>query len=301
MSKPPPPAADAAARRRFHAGLAGAVLAASAAPVMAARPQALADGAVTRGRFGLSADFTLPSPAYLHVVPFDRTVYSEGADWTLQADGMLRIQTTGLYRMALCLDWVAQQGTDVDLRLYGIRRKVVGAPPAPSQKDDRLASVSVPGADAPRLARFRGAWTPGRVPAGGTVAIEVSVAPASTVSIGDAVVASHTALQDAIVGQAAADMLSVRARVVGPDRVRVVMHNTGLLADVDVPAGELRVMATSMTRSSGDSADAWHMVHTTLEPLKAGELVYAIARNRSIAGDLIQASATSFLHIERHA
>ncbi|MBI5271147.1 MAG: hypothetical protein HY856_15885 [Burkholderiales bacterium] len=300
MSKPLPPAADAAARRRFHAGLAGAVLAAGAAPVMAA-PRAVSGAPLARGRFGLSADFTLPSPAYLHLVPFDRTVYSEGTDWTLQADGMIRIQTTGLYRLALCLDWVAQQGTDVDLRLYGIRRKVVGAPPAPSQKDDRLASVSVAGADAPRLARFRGAWTPGRVPAGGTVAIEVSVAPASTVTIGDGVVASHTALQDAIVGQAAADMLSVRARVVGPDRVRVVLHNTGLLADVDVPAGELRVMATSMTRSSGDSADAWHMVHTTLEPLKAGELVYAIARNRTIAGDMIQASATSFLHIERHA
>ncbi|WP_374675548.1 hypothetical protein [Ideonella sp.] len=301
MSKPLSRAAGAAARRHFHAGLAGALLGAGAAPVLAAHPQARVGAPVARGRFGLTADFQLPRPAHLHVVPFDRTLYSEGADWALQPDGMLRIQTTGLYRVALCLDWVAQQGTDVDLRLYGIRRKVVGGPPGASQKDDRLASVSVPGSDAPRLARFRGSWTPGRVPAGATVALEVAVAPAGTVSVGDAVVASHTALQDAIVGQAAADVLSVRGRVVAPDRVRVVLHNTGLQADVDVPAGELRVMAINMTHSSGDSADAWHVVHTPLEALNAGELVYAMARNRSIAGDMVQASATSFLHIERHA
>jgi len=285
-----------ASRRLFHAGMAGALLTGAASRAQAAPAPAYA---VTRGRFGLSTNFILKTANKVTLVPFNTTVYTEGSDWTLQTNGMLRINTTGLYRVSMCLDWVAQEGFDIDLRLYGIRRKKVGSPPGVYLKDDRLASVDVPGSDAPRSARFAGAWTPGVVPAGGIVATEVAIAPTGVVAVGDGVVVSHASLTDALVGQTAADFLSLRGRVVAPDRVRVVLHNP-LGVAVNVPAGELRVMAMNLVDSRGDSADAWNLMHTTLEELKAGEFIYGIARNKEIANDYIQATDTAFIHIERH-
>lgn len=288
-----------ASRRLFHAGMAGALLTGAATAGAATRAQAAPAYAVTRGRFGLSANFVLKTAGKVTLVPFNTTVFTEGSDWTLQPNGMLLINTTGLYRVSMCLDWVAQEGFDIDLRLYGIRRKKVGSPPGVYLKDDRLASVDVPGSDAPRSARFAGDWTPGVVPAGGIVVTEVTVAPNGSVAVGDGVLVSHTALTDAGVGQNAADFLSLRGRVVAADRVRVVLHNP-LGTAVTVPAGQLRVMAQNLVESRGDSADAWNLMHTTLEVLNAGEQIYGIARNKEIANDYIQATDTAFIHIERH-
>jgi hypothetical protein len=286
-------------RRLFHAGMAGALLSGTAAASTSSRAPIAAPYAVKRGRYGLSADFVIARANRVTLVPFDTKLFSEGPHWTLQSNGMLRINTTGLYRVSMCIDWVAQDGKDIDLRLTGIRRKKVGSPPGVYLKDDRLASVDVPGSDAPRAARYAGDWTPGVVPAGGLLAREVTVAPAGAVAVGDGVVVSHTALTDADVGQTAADFLSLRGRVVAGNRVRVLLHNP-LDTAVHVPAGELRVMAMNLVDSRGDSADAWNLMHTTLEELRAGEMIYGIARNKEIAGDYIQATETSFLHIERH-
>ncbi|MBT9594984.1 MAG: hypothetical protein IV094_03205 [Vitreoscilla sp.] len=281
-------------RMALRCAAAGLLVPAVGWPAIAATPFA-----IRRARFGLLEDFHLPKADLVTLVPFTKVVFQESADCSLQPNGMVRINVGGLYRAVLGLDWVAQNGTDIDLRLYGIRRKHVGAPPQPTLKDDRLASADIPGSDAPRMARFQGGWAPGSVPLGGIVATELTVEPPGIVAIGDMVMAAHTSVADGVIGAEAADALIVRGRVVAADRIRVTIYNPSIAGGVFVPPGELRVLAMNAVETRGESADAWQVVHTASEVLKAGEMIYAIGRNKGMANDYIQATDTTFLQIER--
>ena len=283
-----------ARRRLLRCGAAGVALALAGGWARGATPFA-----IRRARFGITEDFYLPKAKMVTLVPFTKVVFQESSDCTLQANGMVRINVAGLYRVVLGLDWVAQNGTDIDLRLYGIRRKRVGAPPEPTLKDDRLASADIPGSDAPRVGRYQGTWSPGVIPLGGIVSTEVSVVPLGVASIGDVVMASHTGVADAAIGSQAVDALIVQAKVVGADRVRVTIYNPSMAGGVAVPTGDLRVVAMNAVESRGESADAWQVVHTASEVLKAGEMIYAVGRNKGMANDFIQATDTTFLQIER--
>ena len=281
-------AASAALPAASRAGTAGDVI----------RP--LDDGP-TRSKFGLKADFHLPVADVITLVPFDRTFFREGGDCTLLPDGMIRIETAGLYRVSLTLDWVAQQGRDIDLRLYGIRRKRVGSPGGVQRTDDYLASASIPGSDPPRMARHVGPWTPGRLALGQRVSLDVPLTPPNVVAVGDLVLAQHSSLADGVIGADAADGLLVQARVLAPDRARVTLRNLDVAAGVDIPAGELKLLAMTGVQTRGESADAWQMVHTASEKLQPGELIYATGRNKGVADDYIQSSRTSFIQLERLA
>jgi hypothetical protein len=286
--------ADTRRRRLLQGGAAGAALALTGGLARAAAPFS-----IRRARFGITEDFYLPKAKQVTLVPFTRVLFQESGDCTLQPNGMVRIDSTGLYRVVLGLDWVAQNGTDIDLRLYGIRRKIVGAPPEPTLKDDRLASADIPGSDAPRVGRYQGTWSPGTIPLGGIASTEVSAAPLGVVAVGDVVMASHTGVADAAIGAEAVNALIVQAKVVAADRIRVTIYNPSIAGGVAVPAGNLRVVAMNAVESRGESADAWQVVHTASEVLNAGEMIYAIGRNKGIANDYIQATDTTFLQIER--
>jgi hypothetical protein len=242
-------------RRAFGVGL--GIGAASLATSALAAPHAAALLPIVRARFGLPADWT---PVYneVNIIPWTTTLFNEGVGCTLEADGRFLVRTPGLYRIALGCDWVAQQGTDIDLRKIGIRRKRPGAgagagflPPI-DKSDDHLASVDVPGSDPPRMARYQGSWSPGLVAHGAMITARVTVSPPNIGGPGDLAFASHSMLCDAGVGAAGTDALIVGAKVVAPDTVRVSLYNPLQQEGVTVPAGALNVVVMSCTTTCGE-------------------------------------------------
>jgi len=292
-------------RRRRLLGTGGAALALStvAASAQAARGQAAAYS-VTRARFTLAADAVLPKSNVVYVLPLAVTALQDSADVTLQADNTLLINTTGLYRVCLSVDWPGQHGVDMDLRMYGIMRKkapkVLGRLTKVTGKDDRLAEVDVPGSDPPQMGRYQGSWSPGVVPLGGFVTTLVTVAPGAIVNVGDVALASHTGISDATLGVAGSTALIVQAKVVAADTVRVSLYNPSIAAGISIPPGTLQVMAMSAVNTRGESADAWTVLQTSTEELLVGETVYAYFKSK-VTGDYVQATDQTFLQIERWA
>lgn len=253
-----------------------------------------------RFRVGFSKDWAIPKVKTVTLLPFDTNLLQESADFTLMPDNMIRVNRTGLYRALLGIDWVAQQGFDIDRRMIGIRRKKVGAPGGVWLQDDRLGSIDTPGSNAPATARYQGSWFPGNIPFGGSVSTEVTVANAGTVNIGDTALASHTGISDSKIGESANSTLVLQARVVDKDRVRVTISNPSISGGIVVPQGELRVLAMSTVDTRGESNDAWNVLNCPLEILQEGEMIYGVCRIL-VPGDFIQATNTTFIQLERFA
>jgi hypothetical protein len=229
-------------------------------------------------------------------LPLSVTTLQEGTDVTLQSNGRILINTSGQYRVILGVDWVAQNDTDVDRRMIGIRRWPGSLP----NQDDRLASVDIPGSNPPFMARYQGEWAPGTIPQGGVASTEVTVKPAGVVHVGDMAIVGHTSLKDQVIGADAVNTLILQARVVAPDTVRATLYNPAIAGGVQVPAGTLNVIAMNATETRGESNDGWQVLHTATEDLMAGQMVYAVVRSR-MSGDYVQATRTTFLQIERFA
>jgi hypothetical protein len=279
-------------RRLLLAGGGGALL---ALPASAARAGQRASASIfPRARFTISGDFVLPKSETVTPLPLSLTLMQESNDVTLQPDGRVLINNSGQYRVILGCDWVAQNDTDVDRRMIGIRRW----PGALPNQDDRLASVDIPGSNPPFMARYQGEWTPGLVPLGGVASTEITVAPAGTAKVGDMAIVGHTRIKDQALGSEAVNSLILQARVVAADKVRVTVYNPSVAGGINIPSGTLNVIAMSATETRGESNDAWQMLHTATEDLAAGQMVYAVVRTR-MTGDYVQATKTTFLQIER--
>jgi hypothetical protein len=293
------------AQRRHAFKFGAAALGLSAMASSALATPRVAPAPIVRTRFTIASDWT-PVHNQVNRIPWTTMLFNDGVDCKLDADNKILIRTPGQYRITLGCDWVAQNGTDIDLRKIGIRRQPTGTvrDPRPAgfppidKDDDRLASVDVPGSDPPRMARFQGTWRPGFIAAGAMVTAQIGVSPPKIVQPGDLAFASHGMLSDAGIGSAATDALIVQAKVVAPDTVRVSMYNPLLQEGVTVPSGPLQVVAMSSTLVRGESADAWQVLHTPTEELLAGDRIYGVVRSLT-DGDYVQATKATYIQIEK--
>lgn len=283
-------------RRNLLLGVAAAGMAAGSAH---AQP-VTANASITRARYGLSKDFYIPKVNFVTQVPLDLVRFQEAGDTSLLPDGMVRINTAGLYRICLGLDWKAQEDTDIDTRMFGIRRKLASDSGPPNLQDERLASVDVPGSDPPRMGRYQGAWAPPVVPFRDIVSTDVTVSPANVINIGDFAMANLTSATDANLGVKANTALQISARVTAKNTVRVMLANPYIPAGIAVPPGTLQVLAMSAVTTRGGSEDAWNVLQSPLMALDAGDRIYIAAKNLGIANDYVQATLTSFMQMERH-
>lgn len=251
----------------------------------------------SRGRFGLDADY---GPALDEVVllPWNRTQFQAGTDLSLQPDGKVLVNTSGLYEVSLSIDWDLKAGRDVALRQTGVRRQRKGQPDSPLEAHERVIFGDLPGSSAPETARFKGAWTPPDIPLGTIVTVDVTVSPAGVVRPGDTAQASHTQLRDGAMPPEALAALIIQAKVVADDTVRVTLYNPTVAEGIRIPAGNLNVVAMSAVKSAGGSGDGWHPLHSPSVVLEAGDKVYATVRHH-VAGSLVQATKMSFLQIDR--
>ncbi|WP_374672905.1 hypothetical protein [Ideonella sp.] len=288
-------------RRALLAGSAAALAAGWLPSGAAARRLTGTAYAIPRNRYSLSRDFFIPKLNFVTLIPMDVVRFEEAAFSSLLPDGMVRIEQTGLYRVLTCLDWKAQEGTDIDLRMFTIRRKTASDTGGPLGSDERLAAYDASGSDSPVTARYSGSWAPPSVPARGYVYTDVTVAtPGQHVEVGDVAQAALAAAAPDRIGTDAALALQVRAQVIARDTVRVVLHNTRAKGAIQVPEGALKVMAQSTTAYRGDSEDAWNVLGTPLTELFAGERLYVAAKNMGVTNDYVQASTTTtFLQLEK--
>jgi hypothetical protein len=98
-------------------------------------PQA---ASITRARYGLTKDFYIPKVNFVTQVPLDLVRFQEAGDTSLLPDGTVRINTAGLYRICLGLDWKAQENTDIDTRMFGVRRKLASDSGPPNLRTSAL-------------------------------------------------------------------------------------------------------------------------------------------------------------------
>ena len=296
---------DTLARRALlRRGGAALALAAASGPAAAAAPQLL----VRRARFGIPADTALPQADVAYVLPFSTVVFQEGKDCTLLPDNTVRIENAGLYRVCLGCDWPGQYGVDVDLRTYGTRlvpagraRRFAAVPgeltPIPDD-DTKLATIDMPGSDPPQTVRWQGTWTPGPIAKGAVAWVDVTLPTTNIVTLGDLAFAGLDSISDATLGAEAVAALIVSAKPLSADKVRVSIYNPSIAGGVNVPAGQLRVVAMSAVNTRGESADAWTVLQSTTQSFAAGDVVYAMFRSRT-QGDFLQTSLSSFLQVER--
>ena len=284
-------------RRALGAG--AVALAAAGAPMPAS---ARSPAAPLRVRYGMSGDFVV-SLLQSNLIPFTRTSFNDGLDCTLEADGRVLINTAGAYRISLRTDWVAQAGVDIDLRKVNIRHQpptADGKPPPVRESDERIAAADTPASSVPRMARAQLSWEPGVLANGAMASVQLALASPNAIGPGDLVLVSHSAICDAVIGQAATDALALQARVVAPDTVRVTLVNQFSRDAIAVPAGQLNVVAMTAVLTAGESTDAFQTLHTATEVLKAGERIYASCYSHT-AGDYLQATKATWLQIERLA
>lgn len=296
--------------RRLLLSTGGAALALGAAG--GAKAGTLPTYGVTRARYGTAVEAFLPTAGDFYVLPLSVVNFQDKSggtsDSTLNADNTITINTSGLYRLCLCVDWPGQHGVDNDLRSYGIRRRKAGAlkiAVTPDlikvpDTDQKLATQDVPGSDPPQTVRYQGAWTPGVIPLGGMVSTDVVMPTAGIVTAGDLALASHTAISDNAIGVVAATALIVNAKVIGADKVRVSLFNPTIAAGINVPAGTLQVVAMNSVETRGESADAWTVLNTATEQLNVGDTLYAVFMSKT-PGDYMQTSESVYLQVERWA
>ena len=240
------------------------------------------------------------------IIPWRRASFDNGLDCTLESDGRILMNSPGLFRVSLGVDWVAQQGADIDLRKVGIRCHRAGtaararpaAPPAIDKYDDHFASCDTPGSSVPKTGRWQGPWTPGMLAPGATATLQVEVTTRNPVMPGDLALASHNKINDAQLGAAGVDALLVQARVVARNTVRVTVTNLLGQVPVTIPPGQLNVLAMTAVDTCGESNDAWHVLHSPTEVVNAGDRLYAVCRTLT-DGDYLQHTDSTFLQIEK--
>lgn len=286
-------------KRRSTLALLGALSAATAAarvvaPPPPSPPPARARNAylITRHRFGINNDWAVPHTKAVEQMPLTRVFAQDNQDLTLRPDGMVQVNTQGLYRVVLGMDWKAQAGLDIDRRMIGVRRKLAGSDPAPSLQDIRLGSDDTPASDTPRVARWSGACAVNLGAVMSTTSVDVTVTDraghAAGMVPGDVVSAAHTGLGAGVI---------VQGVVIAPDVVRVSFTN--LTQYMGVVQGTLNVLAQSATLNRGESNDAWKVLNCPLEELMPGDALYVCARVL-VEGDYVQATdRTTFLQVER--
>ena len=293
MNMAVPPCATG--RRRLLGGAAslGLVLAAPAA--LRAEPLA----ARTRARYRLAKDYSIPAEAF-GIVPWTVTVFQDSSDFTLQADGKILINTSGLYELVFSSDWDAKSNRDVDLRKIGIRRQAVGQPDEPIEAHERLGFTNMPGSDPPAMARYDGEWAPPAIALGKTVSTDVTVADngGGDVRPGDTAIAALSSIAQGKLSDAALSALIVQAKVIDANRVRVSLFNPSISGGISLAPGTLSVTAMSSTRTRGSNGDSWMMLHTASTRLDAGDRVYGLIQHK-VDGTLLQATKSSYLQIDR--
>lgn len=280
-------------RRLLGIGAAGTALGIGSAPAHAAAPTR------TRVQFRLTTDFAVPVQT-MAIVPWTETVFRTGTDVTLQADGKLLINRTGVYEIVFSSDWDAKSGNDIDLRKIGIRHQKLGQPDLPLEDHDRLGFLNIPGSDPGAIARYQGNWAPAPLPLMGMSSVDVSVSPAGTVVPGDVAQASLTSINQNQLSDQALSALSVQAKVIAPNIVRVTLFNPAIQDGITVAPGHLQVAAMSMTKTRGSNGDAWMVLHTASVALNAGDRVYGLIEHK-VAGTLLQATRSSFMQVDRVA
>ncbi len=303
---------DANARRRFlGTGAAAVALAGTAATpaAQAARSRVAGSYPFTRNRFHMVGDtIALPKANQVYLAPFSTVAFSDSNDCTLQADGKILINNTGLYKVSLCIDWPGQYGVDIDLRRYGISRVGTkgngpqGRLTPITQKDDRLAEYDSTGVDSPAYGRYTGTWAPGAIAMGATASTTIAIPNGQKQGLvaGDPCVVGFSSLTDAAIGANAVNALQLSAKVVGKDSVRVTLTNPSIAAGVTVPSGTLNILGMSSTLQRGNSADSWNVITTPLEEFLAGQSIYAYFLSKT-PGDFIQISDQTFVQVERYA
>ena len=303
---------DAAARRRFlGTGAAAVALAGTTAVPAAHAAHARAAGAYpfTRNRFHMVGDtISLPKANQVYLAPFSTLAFSDSNDVTLQADGKILINNTGLYKVSLCIDWPGQYGVDIDLRRYGISRvgtngNVPNGRLTPiTQHDDRLCEYDSVGVDSPAYGRYTGTWAPGAIAMGASATTTIAIPNTQKQGLvaGDVCIAGLSSLTDAAIGAPAVNALVLSAKVVGKDSVRITLTNPSIASGVTVPSGTLNVLGMSMTMQRGNSADSWNVITTPLEELLAGQVIYAYFLSKT-PGDFIQITDQTFVQVERYA
>jgi hypothetical protein len=280
-------------RRRLMGGVAtlGLLLAAPAAlPAFAA--------VRTRGRYRLASDYGIPAEAF-GIVPWSVTVFQQGGDFTLQPDGKILINTTGLYELVFSSDWDAKSTLDIDLRKIGIRRQALGQPDEPMEAHERLGFTNMPGSDPPAMARYQGEWAPPTIALGKSVSIDVPVTDlGGDVQPGDTAMAAHSSISQGQLSDAALSALIVQAKVIGLNTVRVTLYNPSIAGGISLAPGSLKVTAMSSTRTRGSNGDSWMVLHTASTELAAGDKVYGLVQHK-VDGTLLQATKSSYLQIDR--
>jgi hypothetical protein len=269
----------------------GVALAAS----WAACPAQALSRADSRGRFALDADYAPPGGVVM--VPWNRTLFQAGIDLSLQPDGKVLINTSGLYEVSLSIDWDLKAGRDIALRQTGVRRQRKGQPDG-LDAHERVITGDLPGSATPETARFQGAWSPPDIGPGAIVTIDVTVSPAGVVNPGDTALASHSQMRDGAMPPDALAALVVQAKVVAADMVRVSLYNPTVAAGIHIPPGTLNVVAMSALNQAGGSGDGWHPLHSPSVVLDAGDKLYATVRHH-VPGSLVQATKMSYLQIDR--
>ena len=272
-----------------------------------AAARAAAGSVPTRARFGLAIDVQNPSVGGVYVVPFLHADYNDG-DVVMNQDNTLTVVTGGLYRASISSGWQDRADGQVDLRIVGVGHGKGGQKPGvwvPGQLTkvtvtfDRLCQQDVVATNTPKTARSQTAWTPGHVARGQTVSVDVRVAPAGVVNLGDVAFAAHTGIADARQGAKKVATLVVHAKVVGPDTVRVSVHNPSI-DDIAIPKGALQVVAMSATGVAGGSGEGQVLLSSALERLAVGDCVYGFFRSKALL-DRLRGTPSTFLSIERWA
>lgn len=288
-----PPSAEG--RRRLLGGAAGLGLILAAPAALCATPLATR----MRARYRLAKDYGIPAETF-GIVPWAVTVFQDSDDFTLQSDGKVLINTTGLYELVFSSDWDANSNRDVDLRKIGIRRQAVGQPDEPIAAHERLGFTNMPGSDPPAMARYEGEWAPPVIGLGKTVSTDVTVTDTggSDVRPGDAAVAALSSISQGKLSDAALSALIVQAKVIDANKVRVSLFNPSISGGISLSPGKLSVMAMSSTRTRGSNADSWMMLHTASTQLNAGDKVYGLIEHK-VDGTLLQATKSSYLQIDR--
>lgn len=279
---------------------------------------------IQRGQYGFTAStvvgglgfIRLPAAGELYMIPLTVQAFDEsaGTRFQMQGDGVVTVLSDGLYEVTANVDWAAPSklpatsGYDVSGRKLLVKRVPVGVPPpryipghvtqipTNAAAYDGIAGRDLPGSSVPDTVRVSVPWSPGTIAARGMASLDVTLPAGSfTPTNGDIALASHTGLDDALLGAANKGLL-ISARIVGPGKARAVIENRYNAGPVTIPAGMLAILAESATSTAGGSANAWCWEHSGRVELLAGEKLMIAVRSES-TGDFLQVDDASFLRI----
>jgi hypothetical protein len=274
-------------------------------------------GVTGNGMNGNISTLMLPNAKDVFQLPISTVVCpASAAHWTLQADGTFVVNDTGLYRVTMVIDHPAQggdkrgsnnpNGLDVDLRTMSVGLLPVGVKLTGVMKGGlldiqltkytRMASQDMPGSDSPVVSRGSVAFSGATVSPNQGLYFDIPLTDTGLIAMGDTAVASLTSLTDAM-GVAANNAVSVTARVIAADKIRVFIDVVRGGAAVTIPAGTINAMASAAVNSRGQSADAWSTLTTPSMILLKGETVF-FAWKSVVPNDYLQVTNMTYAQLE---